>query len=202
MKKLLAIACFGLFAMGAQAQVFQLGLRGGLNLQGMSLSGFKADPGAAVSKVESEGFNTGFHLGFYSRIKILTFYIQPELLYRNFSSEYAFTRTDGTTGTIDVTAHQMEIPVLVGMKFAWFRANLGPVYRQPFGDFDELGDGFNGGMWGYQAGVGVDFWKLLVDVKYEGSFSSFGNSITVGGESYPLDSRPGGVVISLGYKLF
>lgn len=200
MKKILTalglLVCFS-----GSAQIFQVGLRAGINVQGMSVSGFTADPNASLKEISSPGYQTGWHAGVYSRVKVLGFYVQPELLFRRFTASYEFT-TDGGVEKADLAVNQLDIPLMVGYKLLWFRANLGPVYSQPISSTSNLGKGFNNGTWGYQAGIGFDFWKILLDLKYEGSFTSFGESITFNGVTYPLNSYPGGFVLSVGYKLF
>lgn len=188
-------------ALSGSAQIFQFGLRAGVNVQGMSVSGFTADPNAQIQEISAPGFQTGWHAGVYSRVKVLGFYLQPELLFRRFTSAYEL-QANGTTEKIDVAINQLDVPLLVGYKLLWFRANLGPVYSQPISSTDDLGKGFSNGTWGYQAGVGFDFWKILLDIKYEGSFTSLGDAVSFNGQTYPLNSYPGGLVVSIGYKLF
>ncbi len=58
---------------------------------------------------------------------------------------------------------------------------------------------YKGMTFGYQAGIGFELGALLLDVKYEGSLSQFGESITIGGEEFKFDQRLSQVIFSLGF---
>ena len=50
---------------------------------------------------------------------------------------------------------------------------------------------------GYQAGLGVDLWNVMVDLKYEGNLTRFGNRIA----GIATDHRPRLFILSVGFKL-
>ncbi len=59
---------------------------------------------------------------------------------------------------------------------------------------------FTKGMtWGFQAGLGVDVSKISMDVRYEGSLSALGESVTIGGESLTWMRRPSQWIFSVGF---
>jgi hypothetical protein len=51
---------------------------------------------------------------------------------------------------------------------------------------------------GWQGGIGIEIKKFLLDVRYEGNLSKFGNHITVAGQDYSFDDRVSRLVFTLG----
>jgi hypothetical protein len=66
--------------------------------------------------------------------------------------------------------------------------------------WDGLKEEFNNLTIGYQAGIGLDIWRLHFDVRYEGNFSRFGDSITVNGNSYQFSNNPERVIGTIGFS--
>jgi hypothetical protein len=100
----------------------------------------------------------------------------------------------------------LEIPILVGFKLGPLRINAGPSAAIQIGspkaliadpNFDKM---YKGATFGYQAGVGLDIFKTLaLDVRYGGSLSGkFGDAVTVGSQSFKLDSRQPSLILSVG----
>jgi hypothetical protein len=204
MNKLLFLACFSLLCSSATAQFFQFGIRGGLNSYNVRYDEVTLNN---VS-IESASKN-GLHLGFYSRVQILGFYVQPELLYTRMGSSIT-TTTNGTASTADLTFQRIDIPVLAGKKFfGMLRVNAGPVFSNLLkADLNEnnltqnITNSYRNNTVGFQFGVGLDFWKLVIDAKYEGSLMRFGNSISTNGQTFTTDSRPSQWMLSVGYRVF
>jgi hypothetical protein len=59
---------------------------------------------------------------------------------------------------------------------------------------------YKGATFGYQAGVGIDLLKkLTLDVRYGGSLSGkFGDSVTIGSQTFKIDSRQPSLILSVG----
>lgn len=186
------------------AQFFQLGIRGGLNSYNVRYDEITVNN---VS-IESASKN-GLHLGFYSRVQVLGFYVQPELLYTRMGSSIT-TTTNGTASTADLTFQRIDIPVLAGKKFfGLVRVNTGPVFSNLLkADLNEnnltqnITNTYRNNSVGFQFGVGLDFWKLVIDAKYEGSLMRFGNSISTNGQTFTTDARPSQWMLSVGYRVF
>lgn len=205
MKKLLFLLLLAATAIPAQAQFFQLGIRGGVSSYNVRYQDF-----TNINNVSIESnSDLGMHLGFYSRIQVLGFYVQPELLYTRTGSQIT-TSTPNQTTTSDLRFQRIDVPVLVGKKFLGvFRGNAGPVFSSLIrADLTEsnvkanISDAYRNNTVGFQVGVGVDIWKLVLDLKYEGSLGKFGESITTGGQSFTTDARPSQWLISVGYRVF
>lgn len=203
--KSIRIAALLLFiSTGAFAQFFQLGIRGGVNSYNVRYDAITVNN----ISIESASKN-GLHLGFYSRIQVLGFYVQPELLYTRMGSSIT-TSTNGNASTADLTFQRIDIPVLAGKKFfGLLRVNGGPVFSNLLkADLNEnnlsqnITDTYRNNTVGFQVGLGLDFWKLVVDAKYEGSLMRFGNSISTNGQTFNTDARPSQWLLSVGYRVF
>lgn len=204
MRFLQILAIFMCVSASTSAQFFQLGIRGGLNSYNVRYNEITVNN----ISIESASKN-GLHLGFYSRVQLLGFYIQPELLYTRMGSSIT-TTTNGTSSTADLTFQRIDIPVLAGKRFfGLVRVNAGPVFSNLLkANLDEnnltqnITDTYRNNTVGFQFGVGVDFWKLVIDAKYEGSLMRFGSSITTNGQSFTTDARPSQWMLSVGYRVF
>lgn len=191
-----------LFSLESQAQIFQLGARAGLGRADFTISERLDLNGQTITVRPSEP-NTAFHIGAYSRIKVLGFYVQPELLYTNHPSTLSFS--DGVNeGDVEIDYSRLDLPVLAGIKFGPIRINAGPMYTLTLssGDDSEVVDfEVAGSSFGYQYGIGFDLGKFLIDLKGEGSFTEPLQSVSGGGQMYALNGRSRQVLLSVGYRI-
>ncbi|WP_025763624.1 porin family protein [Dyadobacter tibetensis] len=203
MKKLL-LAVFAItLSLSASAQYdpgFRFGVKAGANLSNingsndLSLNG----NGSAFDFKDNENRSLGFVGGVFFRFG-KQFYVQPELLLSQKGGEFNVYR-DGLTnseGKVDVGFTNLDVPVLLGVKIGKiFRVNVGPMASLRLSSNGKLGDSFDDFTgdnsdaqfkdklaYGYQAGVGVDFGRVSIDVRYEGNFTevakvNFNNSNT------------------------
>ena len=85
-----------------------------------------------------------------------------------------------------------------------FKIQVIPKTRKVLTDwyFDEQKDlvstlqGFN---WGWQAGLGLDIAKFVIDIKYEGNFQRVGNNIIIDGNTYDFNGRANRFIVTFGY---
>jgi hypothetical protein len=147
----------------------------------------------------------GFQAGAFVRLKILFLYLQPELVFATNSYDYNVTTVTGTE-LLSQKFNRLEIPVLLGINVGPLRINAGPSASIQIGspkaliddpDFENM---YKGATFGYQAGVGVDILKhLTLDVRYGGSLSGkFGDSVTIGSQTFKIDSRQPSLILSVG----
>ena len=212
MKKLLLICAVSLFVLTtADAQMFKIGLKGGVGFSKMTFDDITGitDGSDAYSLVTGESV-TGYHIGLQTRIKIAMIYIQPEL-YWNASGGTVQQVADADNSLMEaynVKFNSIDIPVLVGVKLGPVRINAGPVgsikVSEDNGGLDMISEDFKtlaGTMgFGFQAGIGIDISKLSLDARYEGSLTKYmGDQVTIGGNPYTLDARPSQWLISLGF---
>lgn len=207
MKKFILILFLGVLAIPSQAQFFQLGIRGGVSSYNVSYRDF-----TNLSNISIESNSElGMHLGFYTRVQLLGFYVQPELLYtRTGSSITTRNFNNNVNTTSDLMFQRIDLPVLVGKRFFGIvRANAGPIFSSLIrADLTEsnirnnISNAYADNTVGFQVGVGLDVWKLLIDLKYEGSLGRFGESIVASGQSFTTDARPSQWLLSVGYRVF
>jgi len=205
MKKLMLIVfALGFMATASHAQLVQVGLKGGLNATDFTINEIKQD-GFSIEEGKSQ---IGYHAGLMARVNIpaVPIYIQPELLYTKGMGEYAVTNGNVNTN-VDMEFSRLDIPVLVGVKMGkWARINAGPIASVVLAEengfselFDDSGQNFNSTTWGYQVGVGADFWRMTADLRYEGSLSDLGEEVRFLGNDYSTDTRTNQVILSIGY---
>lgn len=194
MKKFAIISvCFLAFSLMANAQ-FKLGIRAGLTSSSISAKDL-----VVPSQYNIETLNNakvGFQFGLVSQIAFSGMFIQPELLLSTAGGEVKVTDvTSGNASIQDQKFTKVDIPVLVGAKMGPLRLGVGPVAsivlhsKSELTDYKNFDDKFKTATWGYQLGIGLNVWKLGLDVKYEGNLSAIGNKINIGSNSYSFDRR-------------
>ena len=187
MKKLFVVAVATLLSYGAQAQsydpFFRLGIKAGANLSNANGNDLAIGNGAFNFK-DNSNRAVGFVGGIFMRFG-REFYVQPEFLLSQKGGKYNVYKGSLTNeeGKVDVRFSNLDVPVMLGYRFAKvFRVNVGPVASFRLSDTGKISDSFNkytdGNIkatadnnvaFGYQAGVGVDFGRLSLDVRYEGN---------------------------------
>jgi hypothetical protein len=143
--------------------------------------------------------NIGYHVGVFGKIGN-TFYFRPELVYTLTKSDY---------DSDDFTMKKIDAPLLFGVKV------LGPI--TVFGgpslqyildtefdgiNIDDVNDDFTVGL---NFGIGLNFNKIGIDLRYERGFSDneavFINDNLGDGVVSRIDTRPDQLILSLSLKL-
>ncbi|MDR6515123.1 outer membrane beta-barrel protein [Chryseobacterium camelliae] len=202
MKKVLSIALVNA-ALFASAQISFAG-KANLIFPTGSPS-WKNIKGTVNTAVEGEGKNNaGFNVGLSMKVGIpMAFYVMPELYYTHFKNEFTAANT-----TFDIQSNRVDLPVLLGYNLLGntLSAFVGPVAsynlskEDTFNDFRENArDNFTVG---YQFGAQVELKQLIINAKYEGSFSKDSRDFInrVSGEEIRYDNRPNLFMVGLGYK--
>ena len=98
---------------------------------------------------------------------------------------------------------------MLGGKVGPLRINAGPSFSfltsaesDVNGTVIDVKDNYNSTTIGFQAGLGIDLLKFVIDLKYEGSLSALGEEVTLGGVALNTDQRVSQVVFAVGFKLF
>lgn len=202
------ILAVALFAAGAlQAQVFQIGARAGINRADVTANEILDMGDDLEQKLTSGTQDYGYHLGLYTRFKLLGLYVQPEALFTKLNTEISIDEYEngtptGNTDDARISYTRLDFPIMVGLKLGPVRVNAGPVASRVITNETE-GISINlqdGTFWGYQAGIGFDLWKILIDLKYEDGFNSQTNQVTFAGQQFDVDSRTSQLILSLGYR--
>jgi hypothetical protein len=214
MKKSIVVVVVALFSITsiANAQFLSFGLKGGLTSSNVKFDKTTFTSNANQFIAEQGNSKFGFQLGFFGRVKVLNFFIQPELLFSHSQSEVKLT--DVTANKVYSEAqkfNKVDIPVIVGFKFGPAHLGLGPVASFSLSEKDGLRDklasltsetttnNFKNATFGYQVGAGLDILKkITLDVRYEGGLGSIGSGITLDGNKYKFDQRKPQWVFSAG----
>ncbi|GGG29992.1 hypothetical protein GCM10011344_33590 [Dokdonia pacifica] len=201
MKKLMILILF-VSSVTAFGQSAQFGLKGGLNYG--STGGLDTfAPFAENFSIDGDD-KVGFHVGLYSKFKLLGIFVQPELVYTRLNTEYS---QDGTSA--DYNFSKIDIPLLVGLDIVGpLNIKAGPSFQLVLNnDLDGLGvaieDPENSFTIGYQLGAGVQLGRLGIDLRYEGAFQDNDaiSDTNVQDFGFVVDSRPSQWILSLSYQL-
>jgi hypothetical protein len=190
----LAVA-FAFISLSTNAQKGSaFGFKGGLNY---SANGDYFE--SIGDNAENPDRNIGYHIGVFGKIGD-QIYFRPELIYTATKSDY---------DSNDFNVKKIDAPLLIGLKV------LGPL--SVFGgpslqyildtefdgiDVDDVKDDFSVGL---NFGVGVNFNKVGVDLRYERGFSdneaTFINNNIGSNVSSRIDTRPDQLILSLSIAL-
>nr|WP_321223332.1 outer membrane beta-barrel protein [uncultured Psychroserpens sp.] len=184
-----------LFCLNAQAQNgSSFGIKGGLNYNA------NGDYFESIGEnAQNPERNVGFHLGVFGKIGD-KLYLRPELMYTSTKSDY---------DSDEFTMKKIDAPILVGAKVIGpISVFAGPSFQYILDtDFeginiDNVEDDFSVGL---NFGIGLNFNKIGVDLRYERGFSEneatfIGNNIGEGAVSR-IDTRPDQLILSLSIAL-
>lgn len=203
MKKLILFVLAVIFALPGYSQV-KFGIKAGASTTTVPTY----DITTGENNIESlKDAAFGFHAGAFLRITLLGVYIMPEVVFASTTYEYNVTTASEPETVLKQKFDKLDIPLLVGFHLGPVRINAGPAAailinspKELISDpnFSEL---YRSATFGFQAGLGVDVLKkLTIDLRYGGSLSKkFGESVTIGGQTFNLDHREPSIMLSLGY---
>ena len=225
MKKLLLVLAVVIFANVARAEGFGFCLGPKIGYQTTKLSLEKAE----IKK----GFSDHFTAGVFGRITISNFIIQPELLWFksgqvfNFDIDPSVSVNSGVNvdlnPSLTMTQQNLALPIFFGYQIDGgilkLRANVGPVMYFVLSQKQSVDSDGNaqsvdfknldakGMTWGAALNVGLDVWKLTLDINYSFGLSDFFKSDNVNWSfgqysgSFNLDKTKQNVfTITLGLK--
>jgi len=172
-----------------KASIIQAGPRIGVST---SRIGFDRD----LKKSYDPEIGVGYQLGAVTRIALPIIYIQPELLFSYSKAKYQSHNEQHT-----LSYQKIDMPMMLGLKLlGLLRVQVGPIFSLLMSakdnDLDVTSD-YNKLSTGYQVGLGLDIYKFLIDLKYEGSLSKFGNKL--GG--VPVEHRTNLLILSVGINV-
>ena len=208
MKRFIFFAlCVAMTHISANAQSFKWGVKAGISTPDVK----PAEAGEITSdsfKFKIADANYGVHFGAFVRFGISKIYIQPELNLNSSKVTYNVQALKKPATAFDTLQKEsflnLDIPILIGFKLGTFRINGGPVGHLHLTNTSDLfqiktyKSNFNSMKYGYQAGVGLDFGKLGIDIRYEGNFDKFGDHINLGGKPYSFSKNPTRLLVSFG----
>jgi hypothetical protein len=179
-------------------------------------AGYNANKLSANIDSISSQFKSGMQVGVFLRAG-KRFFVQPELYYTVQGAQYVFN-DPSHTGAWDqkVTVGSIDVPVLLGFnivngKTIKFRVDAGPVVsfvtNKTVKDMnpDWLGpltkSNINSLNWYIQAGFGLDFWLLTLDLRYQGGLNEMIRNVQQGSQNWNFSSKNNIFQISLGFKI-
>jgi hypothetical protein len=196
-KQILFSAMCMVLALSIKAQELSLGVRAGFSRNSI---------GEDFVAYSSKDAVTGMTLGGYAKIKVLGFFIMPEVNYNQRGNEI---KDFGNN-----TTHNIDVPVLFGKQFfKVIRVNGGPNFQFQLANTQTQVSNyinqskFKDFVLGLQLGVGIDVWKLSLDARYDMNLSSAGDIVYVSNDIAKTvlkqySSRANMFVFTLGYRLF
>nr|MBS0036622.1 PorT family protein [Saprospiraceae bacterium] len=164
--------------------------------------------GVETFKLRVKEVNYGFHIGLLVRFQINKFYIQPEFLYNSHSVDYEFdeiANPELENFILSERFQHLDIPLMLGLKFGFFRINAGPVGHFQLSSVSDLTDKegysqkFEEMTFGYQGGIGFDIWNIHLDFRYEGNLTQYGEHIEFFGRQYDFSDTPSRLIASIGF---
>ena len=201
-KKLIFIV-FALISINAFSQV-KLGVRAGVSSSSIYASSI-TEGNYKVSTLSNA--KVGFQFGLMSQISLLGMYLQPEFLFSSSGGEVEVRDINSNATSItNQRFNKLDIPVIIGKRMGFARLGLGPVasiiLNKP-SDLVEPGgtsfaSKFNGATFGFQIDMGLDIWKLAIDLKYEGNLSKLGSGVNVAGQQRSFDTRNSQFIFGVG----
>lgn len=184
------------------------GIKFGLSLPDVSPANILVvDNGVNYYNIHVEDERYGIHAGIFLQSQMGHFFIQPELLYNsstiNYGLDSLYAAGSGTDHFTD-TYRSLDLPFILGFKAGVLRLGAGPVGHLLISDESGF-DGYYGYQsdfedftWGWQGGIGFDFWKLHFDFRYERNYSKLGDHLTFFGQPYDFATDNNRFIGSMG----
>lgn len=199
---------------GAPAAQVRFGLRAGVSLAATAEDVAEFDYRSRAFRLSVADVASGFHLGFFVQGRLGDKWVlQPGLLVHSTRTDYLLEELLQAETIASVRSERfsaVELPMMVAYRWGALRLQAGPVGRARFAQSSELQGvaGYTADLdaddltIGYQAGIGLDVWRILLDVKYDGTFASTDAVINIGGDAIAFSERSSRTYLTLGYALF
>jgi len=191
-----------LLTYSASAQL-DFGLRAGAGLSSPRIENFKEN--ATISDFKHDASELGYQVGVYTRVKLMSFFVQGELYFSqiNQSAVATYAALNAPPKTIDLSFSRIDLPILLGVKLGPVRIMGGPMFSANFNDISgNLNDDLNAASVAYQVGLGLEFRKLFIDLRYQAGLGDWANSVIIDNSNYQADIRSTHIMLCLGFELF
>ena len=145
----------------------------------------------------------GFHVGMWTKFRVLGFYIRPEIVYTELNNTYDRNSVNNRNDA-DLKTKKIDIPLLIGTKV------IGPLHIFAGPSFQYIIDSdfkinnvdnlkTNDFSVGLQLGAGLQLGKIGLDVRWEKGFSN-----KLGGRfvdtNFNVDNRPNQIIFGLSFR--
>jgi len=209
LKKTFIVTLFAICCVASAEAQLKIGLRLGVSTTDVNPNDLDIlNNGTTQIRLALDDAKYGIHGGLVIQGKIGNFLIQPEILFNSNRVDYEVSdaQNPDVSPLIKEEKYQyLDIPVLLGFKLGPLRLQAGPVGHiyinssSELTDIDGYEERFKDFTFGWQGGIGLDLWKIMLDVRYEGNFSKFGDHITFFGDRYEFDKSPARFLFSAGF---
>jgi len=126
-------------------------------------------------------FKTGYHAGGFLRWQTGVLVVQPEILFDYYSVLFSLDSLDASGEPVtnlisgaEESYLSLQTPLIINLRLGPVRVGGGPEGILHLGSFSDLEDlpfyesRFRRWSWGWEAGLGLDIWKLTLDLRIEG----------------------------------
>ncbi|MDG2492405.1 MAG: outer membrane beta-barrel protein [Flavobacteriaceae bacterium] len=175
---------------------FEFGVKAGLNYDSLGDVNYTEFSETNLSA----GSQTGYHIGIYSKIDLLLFYLRPEI---------QFTKINSSVQNTDIGISKIEAPVLLGYKILGpLSVFAGPSFQYILDEdvegieLTEVEENFTIGL---QIGTRLNLGRFGLGIRYERGFTD--NDIKILGingvdiDQGRIDARPNQFIVSASYEL-
>ncbi|HLF62283.1 MAG TPA: outer membrane beta-barrel protein [Saprospiraceae bacterium] len=191
----------------ASSQV-RLGIKAGLSTSDVPSSSLIIldERDAERFRLAVEDAKYGLHFGMFIQAQMGHFFIQPEILFNTVTMDYSVEdlQVISPRQIKDEIYRNLDLPLILGFKFGPVRIGGGPIGHlfldstSDLLDFADYSQDFDRFTYGWQAGVGLDIWKLHLDARYENNFNNYGDHIVFFGREYKFSENPSRIIVSAG----
>lgn len=196
-----------LLTFAVQAQDYYTWYQGGLTAKMVSSRMTISSEQVSTADGEAE---IGFQIGGFFRVNIDQFYVEPQLLFSATKSQLVFQDFGGVPNFDPIASFEfntLDLPIDIGIRFGNLRINTGPNLsfllsgqRSFLNEVEKVTDEYNKLNMFWRFGLGADFDRIMVDLKYEFGPSKTGESLSniIGTEFIPKQRQ---WIISVGFNL-
>ncbi len=204
------VVLFCLFYCASGWSQTRFGIKAGINTVDVDKKEIQIfdSEGREQLKLAIEEANYGINIGLFLQAKSKRFFFQPEVIYNSNSTDYKLDTLDGVGGYLDGVFQEkyqnLDIPIMMGLRFDFLRIGVGPVGHvflnstSDLLDFPGYEQDFKNLTLGYQAGMGIDFWSINIDLRYEGNFTEYGDHFRFFGTEVPFSTKPARFIGTIG----
>ena len=148
----------------------------------------------------------GLHLGAFTRLKIASVFIQPQLVFNSDNISYTIkdlNDIDNPSLIFHERFYSVTVPVKFGIKRSIFTFHTGPVANYQLLSISKLwknpdfNSQFNQLTWSVTFGLGIDLALIRLDLSIEQGLGKYGDHLQIDGKTYQFSKNPGRIVSSL-----
>lgn len=189
---------------------FLFGLKAGASTANIAADEVDFTNAGRQFKIAVEENEFSYHLGVFSQFRVNNWTIQPEVLFRSSRSDYAFSEFVTSEFVTSIRTEKyayVDVPLMFAYRVGALRLQAGPVAKFYIDSSTELigiaeySESFDQVEFGYQAGIGLDIWRFVVDLKYDRDLDNIGDHMSFAGQTVDFNAKAGRFLFSVGYSL-